>query len=94
MLDDGEREDGQLWHAMRLALGSLADEIDTYAGRDDAMLAVMRSIFAGLAHVHGDGGIYHRDLKPANILRISSGEWAISDFGLARKAERRAPTAR
>lgn len=89
VLDDGEDAEGHLWYAMPLALGSLHDEINTFAGRDDAILRVMRSICAGLTHVHDDVGIFHRDLKPANILKIANGEWAISDFGLAREAERK-----
>jgi serine/threonine protein kinase len=87
ILDNGEDEGGTLWYAMPLAKGSLADETDRFVGKDDAILHVMRQLCAGLAYAHKQG-IYHRDLKPANVLRVGSDAWAISDFGLAREAER------
>lgn len=87
ILDDGETPDGVLWYAMPLAKGNLAEEVETFAGNEDRILRVMRQICSGLAYVHAQG-IFHRDLKPANVLRIGSDTWAISDFGLAREAER------
>lgn len=87
ILDQGEDDNGRLWYAMPLAKGSLAEVSDDFVGDDERILRVMRQLCDGLAHVHKQG-IYHRDLKPANVLRIASDTWAISDFGLAREAER------
>jgi eukaryotic-like serine/threonine-protein kinase len=71
-----------LWYAMPLALGSLADYL--HAGfSDEAILAVMRDICAGLDYIHRNE-ILHRDLKPENVLRTQAGTWAIADFGLSR----------
>ena len=88
ILNAGKDEHGRLWYAMPLAEGSLADEIDRFDGNDDAVLDVMRQICAAVAYVH-DLGIYHRDITPRNILRVNRSAWALSDFGLAREAERK-----
>ena len=87
ILDSGEDESGAIWYAMPLAKGSLADEADRFVGKDDDILHVMRQLCDGMAYVH-KLGIFHRDLKPANVLRMGTDAWAISDFGLAREAER------
>jgi len=87
VLDDGEDESGHMWYAMPLAKGSLAEEADQFRGDDERILRVMRQLCDGLGHVHA-AGVFHRDLKPANVLRIAKDTWAISDFGLAREAER------
>jgi serine/threonine protein kinase len=47
----------------------------------------MRQVCDGVSYIHGQG-IYHRDIKPANVLRVGSDTWAVSDFGLAREADR------
>ena len=43
-------------------------------------------VAAGVAHAHSRG-VVHRDLKPANLLRATSGEVKIADFGIARALE-------
>ncbi|MDW3214776.1 MAG: serine/threonine-protein kinase [Ilumatobacteraceae bacterium] len=88
ILDDGEDELGRLWYAMPLAQGSLDEETDRFVGNDERIVHVLRQVCAGVKYAH-DRGIFHRDLKPANVLRVGTDTWAISDFGLAREAERK-----
>jgi eukaryotic-like serine/threonine-protein kinase len=73
---------GEIWYAMPLAFGSLADFMKEIAGDIPLVLDVVLQVCAGLAQVHALG-VWHRDIKPENILRLESGAWAVSDFGLA-----------
>lgn len=84
----GFDEDGEIWCAMPLAVGSLVDQIATFKDDLSETLDMARQICAGVAHAHAKG-ILHRDLKPANILRGADGAWQVSDFGLAREDERK-----
>ncbi len=65
----GQLPSGAPWLAMELASGDLtgSDRPRTWTDLQD----VMRTILAGLAHMHARG-IVHRDLKPANVLRVGS----------------------
>ena len=76
-----------IWCAMPLARGSLVDEIASFTGDHAAVVDLARQICYGLGYAHA-AHVLHRDLKPGNILRTADGLWAISDFGLAREAER------
>jgi hypothetical protein len=87
VIAQGETDEQDVWYAMPLAQGSLADFIEKVDGNPPLIVDIMRQICAGLTYIHGNG-VYHRDLKPANVLRLESGEWAVSDFGLAVEAER------
>ncbi len=87
VLASGTDEKHGLWYAMPLALGSLADELGKKM-EQERIVAVMREICAGLAHIHGRE-ILHRDLKPENVLRTQAGTWAIADLGLARAVAER-----
>ena len=69
---------------MPLAQGSLTDFLDKIGGQQKLIVDVMRQVCIGVSHVH-DQGVYHRDLKPANVLRLSNGDWAVSDFGIGRR---------
>ncbi|WP_405893492.1 serine/threonine protein kinase [Streptomyces sp. NBC_01527] len=77
----------EIWYAMPLAQGNLHDRVTEFEGKEIEIVEVMSQICSGLTYVH-DAGVFHRDLKPANVLRTSDGQWAISDFGLAREQER------
>lgn len=83
----GKTDDADVWYAMPLAQGSLADFIDKIEGKPPFVVDIMRQICEGLSYIHTNG-VLHRDLKPGNVLRLESGEWAVSDFGLAVQAER------
>lgn len=102
VLANGADGAGQQYYVMPLALGSLHDALDefswvTAASSGDAEKRtwaehligdVIREVAAGLAYIHSQN-VLHRDLCPRNVLRTQAGAWAISDFGLAREAERR-----
>ncbi|SKF51073.1 Probable serine/threonine-protein kinase PknB [Mycobacteroides abscessus subsp. abscessus] len=87
VLGHGQTDDHDIWYAMPLAQGSLTDFITTFADKQKPIVEVMRQVCMGVSHAH-DLGVFHRDLKPANVLRLSNGDWAVSDFGLAVEAER------
>lgn len=91
VLAHGVDSQGRPWYAMPLAVGNLQEELPDFAhsaNREREIYNVISELCAGLAAIHALG-IYHRDLCPANVLLTSEGRWAISDFGLAREAERR-----
>jgi serine/threonine-protein kinase len=48
-------------------------------------LSIVGRVAEALGYAHGRG-VVHRDIKPANIMRLSSGEPKIMDFGLAKQA--------
>jgi hypothetical protein len=91
IIASGDDADGRPWYAMPLAVGNLAEVMSEFVGEDVKIVDTMRQIAAGLTHLHAEG-VYHRDLTPMNVLLTPTGSWAISDFGLAREAERRTAT--
>lgn len=92
VLAQGETDSGEIWYAMPLAQGSLADYVQSVGQSPPMIVDIMRQICSGLEHIHAHG-IFHRDLKPGNVLRLSQTDddtdtWAVSDFGLAVMVER------
>jgi serine/threonine-protein kinase len=53
----------------------------------DKGVQIAQQLCAGLAAAH-EKGVIHRDLKPANIMLDGKGQVRITDFGLARVAQR------
>lgn len=67
--------------------GTLHEYVTKRAGlKRDEVLAVGRTILAGLRELH-TLGIVHRDLKPANVLRAAR-RWKLADFGISKDLER------
>ena len=79
------QEDGNLYFAMELVDGKSLFHLQKERGPSDwrVVLDVARDVAAGLRHAH-DRGIIHRDLKPGNLLKSSTGEYKITDFGIAK----------
>ena len=77
--------DGRLFIAMQLIDGpNLAEYLESRGLLPwDDVLRVMSQVTEALDYAHR-AGVLHRDLKPANILMDSSGNAALTDFGLAR----------
>lgn len=85
---DAGRFDGRSYIAMEFIDGTtlrawLADTPRTVA----AIIAAFIQAGHGLAAAHA-AGITHRDFKPDNVLVRANGSVAVTDFGLAERAER------
>ncbi len=84
LFGDGEH-DGLLFYAMELVDGrTLQEELQAKHPFDwPEVVKITVETCQALKHAH-DHGIVHRDLKPANLLRTSSGEIKLLDFGIAK----------
>ena len=81
-------EAGRVFLAMEYIDGGTLGEMMQERPRSwDEVLAAYRQAGLGLAAAH-DAGIIHRDFKPANALVTADGRICVTDFGLARLADR------
>ncbi|EKN5928651.1 serine/threonine protein kinase [Yersinia enterocolitica] len=71
------------WFVMELAQSNLDDEIKNGTLTDREKINILKMVLDGLSFIHNKGYL-HRDIKPMNILKFSSGEYKLSDFGLAK----------
>jgi serine/threonine protein kinase len=81
--------EGLHFFVMRYVRGRALDQVIRAAGR--LPLPVVRSILSqvgsALTYAHR-AGVIHRDIKPANILIAEDGDAIVTDFGIAKAAER------
>lgn len=79
-------EGGQVWFSMRLIEGSpLAERALSFD--DEGIARLLIPIARAVHHAH-QHGVLHRDLKPGNILVDRQGQPYLTDFGLAKLADR------
>lgn len=83
----GQR-DGVLFFTMKFAAGgTLAERVADYAGQWRRIAELIASVADAVQFAH-QHGVLHRDIKPGNILFDEDGHAFVSDFGLAKLAER------
>ncbi len=80
---------GQYYIVMQLAPGMPLDALLARAGRLPLSRAqhILAQVAAALDHAHASG-VVHRDVKPANIIVGPDDHTILTDFGLAKAAER------
>jgi TolB-like protein/Tfp pilus assembly protein PilF/predicted Ser/Thr protein kinase len=83
----GERE-GCCYFSMNLIEGGQLDEVVRREAISIRRAAETMAKLARTVHYAHEHGILHRDIKPGNVLLDAEGEPHLTDFGLARLAER------
>ncbi len=79
------QDEGNLFFAMEIVEGKslFALQKDGVLFDWRQVLQISLNVCAGLQHAH-NRGIIHRDLKPGNLVRETSGNVKITDFGIAK----------
>jgi eukaryotic-like serine/threonine-protein kinase len=89
ILDGGEMPDGRPYIVMELIDGQ---HLDLYCEAHDlsvnGRIALFKTLCIAVQYAHAKG-IIHRDLKPSNVLVDELGTLRVTDFGLARRVDRR-----
>lgn len=82
------QHDGVLFFTMKLAAGgTLAEHTTDYAGQWKKIATLIANVADAVQFAH-EHGVLHRDIKPGNILFDEEHHAFVSDFGLAKLAER------
>lgn len=80
--------DGQPFFAMKLiAGGSVEGSIGFFEQNPREAVAMLSKVARAIHHAH-ERGVLHRDLKPSNILLDDERQPLVTDFGLAKIADR------
>jgi hypothetical protein len=85
LFDVRRAENGDNWVVMEYVAGESLDQVIARHPQGmplDGVLAWLRGIGAGVAHLHQQG-IAHRDLKPGNLF-AESGTVKVGDYGLSK----------
>ena len=88
--DVGQTDSGSVFLAMEYVDGQ---DLHAWLGEGQSWADVLEAFIAagrGLEAAHA-AGIVHRDFKPGNVLRDSSGQVMVTDFGLAQALHRDEP---
>lgn len=89
LLDVGMDANGNRFLIMEYVEGQTLKDVIREKGRltESSAVQITIRILSALQHAHSNG-IIHRDIKPQNILMQSDGHVKVSDFGIARIANK------